>query len=43
MFLKFRQDEAKKSREHELEMAKIYANAKMLQIRYPTPSSGSNS
>ena len=43
MFLKFKQDEAKKSREGELEMAKIYANTMMHQVRYPAPSSGSNS
>ena len=32
MFLKFKQDEVKKNREHKLEMAKIYANAMMHQV-----------
>ena len=43
MFLKFKQDEVKKNREHKLEMAKIYANAMIHQVSYPVPSSDNNS
>lgn len=43
MLLKFKQDEANKNRERALEIAKIYANAVMHQVRYLAPGSGSNS
>ena len=42
MLLKFKQDEANKNRERALEIAKIYANVVMHQVRYLAPGSGSN-